>query len=91
MNDNQLDLLGHIGNTEETTFNELCRALADDCPTNKSEWRELFEMIREMEGDGYLPVFRTRNVIDGIILTEAGAGLIRDRNDAKRGLLQMMK
>lgn len=91
MNDQDLELLGHIGSTEETTFNELCRALGDDCPREKSEWRELFQRINDLERQSYIEVSRLSGKIDGIILTEAGANLIRDRNDAKRGLLQLLK
>lgn len=91
MNDAGLDLLGHIGSTEETTFNELCRALGDDCPREKSGWRELFQRINDLERQCYIEVSRLNGKIDGIILTESGANLVRDRNDAKRGLLQLMK
>lgn len=91
MTEADLDLLGHIGSTEETTFNELCRALGDDCPREKSEWRELFNRINDLERQCYIEVSRLGGKIDGIILTEAGANLIRDRNDSKRDLLQLMK
>lgn len=91
MNEQDLDLLGHIGSTEETTFNELCRALGDDCPGEKSEWRKLFQRINDLERQCYIEVSRLNGKIDGIILTESGANLIRERNDSKRPLLQMLK
>jgi len=91
MNEQDLEFLSLIGSTEESTFNELCSALGDDCPTEKGEWRELFERIRDLEKQGYIEVTRTQGKIDGLQLTEQGAGLIRDRLDAKRGLLSLVE
>ncbi len=90
MNEQDLDLLSHIGSTEETTFNELCRALGDDCPREKSEWRELFARINDLERQLYVEVTRLNGKIDGMILTESGANLIRDRNDSKRELFRLL-
>lgn len=91
MNEDDLDFLSLIASTEETTFNELCSALRDDCPEpgDKSGWRDLFQKIRDLERQSYIEVTRTQGKIDGLMLTESGAGLIRDRLDAKRGLLHL--
>ena len=89
MSENDLDFLSLIASTEETTFNELCSALGDDCPQDKDGWRELFTRIRDLERQCYIEVTRTAGKIDGLMLTESGAGLIRDRLDAKRGLLHV--
>lgn len=91
MNENDIEFLSLIGSTEETTFNELCSALGDDCPDNKYAWRDLFAHIRDLERQSYIEVTRTQGKIDGIQLTESGASLIRDRLDAKRGLLSLAK
>lgn len=89
MSEDDLKFLSLIASTEETTFNELCTALGDDCPHETSGWRDLFQQIRELESQGYIEVTRTAGKIDGLMLTESGAGLIRDRLDAQRGLLHL--
>lgn len=89
MNEQDIEFLSLIGSTEGTTFNELCAALGDDCPSEKSEWRELFERIRDLERQCYIEVSRTQGKIDSLMLTESGAGLIRERLDSKRGLLHI--
>ena len=91
MTENDLQFLSLIGSTEETTFNELCTGLGDDCPDDTAGWRALFQRIREFERQGYVEVARTQGKIDSLQLTESGAGLIRDRLDAKRGLLSTLK
>lgn len=91
MNDKDLDFLSLIGSTEETTFNELCAQLGDDRPRERGEWRALFMRIEGYERDGYIEVSRLNGKIDGMLLTEPGAALIRDRNDSKRGLLSSLK
>ena len=89
MDNENRKVLKAIGSTEETTFKEFCRALADDCPQNTKEWAEMFKRIRMLEEGGMLKVFRTSGgSTDGFILTEQGANLIRDEMDAGRGLLQ---
>lgn len=90
MNDDDLDFLGLIPSTEPFTFNELCQALGDDCPHDKTEWRALFQRLERFEQDGYIEVSRVAGKIDGVQLTESGAALIRDRNDSKRGLLSVL-
>ena len=90
MNEKDLEFLSLIASTEEMSFNELCTALGDDCPDNKAEWRDLFAKIRDLERQCYVEVTRTAGKIDGLMLTESGAGLIRDRLDAQRGLLSIL-
>lgn len=91
MNEADLDFLSLIGSTEETTFNELCSALGDDCPHDKSEWRELFQRVERFEREGYVGVIRENGRIEGLILSESGAALIRERLDKKRGLLSLVE
>lgn len=90
MNDTDLDFLALVPSTEPFTFNELCQALGDDCPHDKTEWRALFVRLEGFEADGYIEVSRIAGKIDGVQLTESGAALIRDRNDQKRGLLSLL-
>lgn len=54
MNDKDLDFLVLIPSTEPFTFNELCQALGDDCPHEKSEWRELFQRLEGFESEGHI-------------------------------------
>lgn len=83
-------ILSAIASTEETTFNEFCSAYPDTPePGNKPEWRALFDALRDLERRSYIEITRTNNKIDGMILTESGANLIRSRLDAKRGLLNL--
>jgi len=90
LSEEDLDFLALIGSTEETSFNELCSALGDDCPHEKSEWRDLFMKIERMERDGYIEVSRLNGRLEGLMLSESGASLIRERLDAKRGLLSIL-
>ena len=48
-------------------------------------------MLRELERQCYIEVTRTAGKIDGLMLTESGAALIRDRLDSQRGLLSQMR
>lgn len=90
MNEQDIEFLSLIGSTEETTFNELCSALGDDCPGDKDGWRDLFARIRDLERQCYVEVTRTSGKIDGLMLTESGASMIRERLDKKRGLLSLL-
>ena len=90
MNEDDLNFLSLIGSTESTSFGELCSAMGDDCPSEKSEWRALFQRIRDLERESYIEVSRTAGKIDSLLLTEAGANLVRERLDAKRGLLSLL-
>lgn len=91
MTDQDIAILSAIASTEETSFNEFCSAYPDTPePGNKAEWRALFDSLRDLERRCYIEVTRTNNKIDGMVLTEAGANLIRERLDAKRGLLSVL-
>lgn len=90
MTDDDLNFLALIPSTEPFSFNELCTALADDCPHDKNEWRALFVRLEGFESAGYVEVSRVAGKIDGVQLTESGAALIRDLNDKKRGLLSLL-
>lgn len=89
MTEDDLNFLSLIASTEETSFNELCSALGEDCPHDKNGWRKLFSRIRSLEDRGFVGVIRTAGKIDGMLLTESGAALIRERLDRKRGLLSI--
>jgi len=86
-------LLSAIGSTEETTFNELCQALGDDCPErgNTPEWRDLFRTVSCAEKEGLVRVDRVGGKIGTLILTEAGAARVREKLDRRRGLLNYIE
>lgn len=73
----QQQILKSIGSTEETTFNELCRELGDEVPTNGAEWRALFLFLDDLEEQGLVEISRAGGRIDSMILTEAGAAQVR--------------
>jgi hypothetical protein len=79
-------LLKAISSTEPSTFNEFCNALETDMPSEKSQWRELFIALEELEKQGLVEVDRTNGKIDTLMLTEAGADRIRAEMDAERPL-----
>lgn len=70
-------LLSAVGSTEETTFGELCSALGDDRPEDKSEWRDLFLSIDAAENNGQIEVSRSGRQIDSLILTESGVAALK--------------
>ena len=82
-------ILSAIASTEETSFNEFCQALAGDCPEGRDEWREMFKTLRRLENEGLIEVSKLDGKIDGLILSEAGANRIREKMDARRGLLSI--
>jgi hypothetical protein len=86
-------ILSAIGSTEASTFSEFCRALKDDCPEkgDTAGWRELFGSLEWAEHQGLIEIDRVNRKIDSLILTEKGAALVRDRLDADKGLLSMMR
>ncbi|MCI0488959.1 MAG: hypothetical protein L0229_20395 [Blastocatellia bacterium] len=86
-----IDVLSAIGSTEPSSFSEFCRGL-EDCPEpgDRAVWRELLGFIGRGEREGLIEVERTKGMIDTLILTEAGAALVRNRLDSKRGLLARM-
>lgn len=89
MNEQDIEFLLLIPSTEPASFSEMCSALGGDIPTDKAGWRELFAKIKRLEVDGYVEVERTGGNLEGIQLSAAGAALIRDRLDRKRGLLSL--
>ena len=52
----QQRLLECVGSTEETTFGELCKALGDDCPSERGEWASLFRLIHDAEREQLIEV-----------------------------------
>lgn len=83
-------VLSAIGSTEPSSFNELCSGLDRHCPEERSEWAQLFKIIKKLETAKLVEVTRDGRDIEGLQLTEAGANRIRDRKDAGRALLQVM-
>lgn len=83
----QETILAAIGSTEETSFNEFCRALGGDCPESgdKDGWREVFDHLRVLERHGFIEVSRVEGKIDSMILTEAGANRVREHSHALKG------
>lgn len=73
-------LLKSIGSTEESSFNEICQALGDDCPEKGDSvaWGELFRLIDSAEKSGLIEVSRTNRRTDSAILTEAGAARVKE-------------
>lgn len=84
-------VLKAIGSTEPSSFNEFCGALNCDCPEERSEWAELFAVLRKLEKGKLVDVKRDGKAIEELQLTKAGANRIRDRKDSERGLLQAMR
>jgi len=71
-------LLPLIGYTEPTTFSELCNALGDDKPEERSEWAELFSAIEKCEEAGYIEIERGGGGrISSLQLTEEGVDMVR--------------
>jgi hypothetical protein len=90
---NEETVLAAIGSTEETSFNEFCRALGDDCPEsgNRNGWREVLSHLGTLERHGFIEISRTQGKIDAMILTAAGANRIRENLDRRRGLLSALR
>lgn len=69
-------LLGAIGSTGASTFNELCRALDDSGALpekgDKPAWRDLFRMIDDCERQGWIETDRINGKINTMILTPDG-------------------
>lgn len=65
-------LLRSVGYTEPSTFGELCQALGGDCPTESSEWRQFFGLVKSAEDEGLVEVERDDGKISSIQLTEMG-------------------
>lgn len=72
-------ILQAIPSTEPASFREFCNALGSDCPERgeREDWAELFDCIREAEGNVLIEVERSGNSIETLILTEAGAATVR--------------
>jgi hypothetical protein len=86
--EDQAELLACIGFNEATNFSEWCRAMRQQgiYPDDKGEWRACFSLVRYCESQKLLEVERdpTDN-IESLQLTEEGAALVREFDDARRG------
>lgn len=74
-----ITILKAIPSTEPATFRELCSALGSDKPEkgDKRAWWELFSSIEKLEKQELIEVDRNGTSIDTLILTEAGAAMVR--------------
>lgn len=72
-------LLKAIGSTEESSFNEICQGLGDDCPEkgDSKAWSELFSAISRAERQDLIEVSRVSGKIDGAILTDSGTAMLK--------------
>lgn len=79
-------LLEAIGSTEPSSFNEVCRALGDNCPEkgDKMEWAALFSGLDEAERDGLVDVGRMNGKIETVILTESGVAALKQLQSEDR-------
>lgn len=89
MTEFEKQVLSCIGSTEPSDFNEFCSALKrnDIMPDGKSEWAELFKVLRMLEDDVMVDIERIKGKIESLQLTQLGANSIRDYASSKRGLL----
>lgn len=83
-------ILSVIPLTEPDDFRTFCNSLGDDCPQERTEWAELFNTLRLLERQGDIMIDRLGRRIEFLQLTEQGANRIREFNDAKRPLLQLL-
>jgi hypothetical protein len=79
-------VLAAIGFTETSDFNDVCRGLGADVPTERGEWREFFTILEGAERQGLVEIERVEGKIDTVQLTEAGAAVVRAKLDQQRGL-----
>lgn len=72
-------LLQAIPSTEPASFNELCRALGDDCPErgDREGWRDLFSLLEIAQESGYVDIDYVGGKVGSVQLTEAGAARVR--------------
>jgi hypothetical protein len=80
------DILEVVPSTEPATFGEFLNALAD-VPTEKSDWRDLFETIRSATDLGLIEVDRDHKTdkINSLQLTADGVATLKDlRNKTRR-------
>lgn len=76
-----LTLLKAIGSTEPSDFNEICRALGDDCPRpsdSEYTWRDFFAALNTAQDQGLIEVDWAGNRINTVILTEAGVAKVKE-------------
>lgn len=78
------EILLAIGFTEASTFGEFCGALGDKKPSNKGEWRVLFQNLSTYQAEGLVEVIREGGDIATLQLTERGANMLKDIADARR-------
>lgn len=87
----EMIILGAIGFTEETNFDDFCRALGKDCPKagEKAEWAKLFKTIRSLAERRLLGAkWDQDNRFVAAQLTTAGRDRYREHLDKQRPLLR---
>jgi hypothetical protein len=81
-------ILSAIGSQEPSSFSEFCRGLRSDMPErgDTKGWRELFQALESLESRKLIVIDRVDRSIDSLILTDAGADIVRSKLDSRRGL-----
>lgn len=72
-----LVVLRAIPSTEPADFGEFCNALEGDKPDDRQGWSDLFNTIRSLEREGLIEVSHAGNLIDTLVLTEAGVARVK--------------
>lgn len=75
--DREKTLLGAISSEEPSTFKEFLNGLNGDVPDDRSEWKDLFTELRELEAADLVEISRANDRIDTLQLTEAGVARIK--------------
>lgn len=73
-------LLGAIGYTEPSTFNEFCQGLGKDVPVTKQEWAEMFHMLDNCSTIGLIGIEKRKGCVIQLQLTEEGASYLKDNS-----------
>lgn len=75
-------LLGAIGSTEPSTFEEVLQALGDEAPARgeKKEWFDFFTSVNAAEKKGLIEVEKQPDgkKVESMILTEAGVARLKE-------------
>jgi hypothetical protein len=91
--DNLTSILGAIGSTEASTFNEFCSGLGKHCPAKKDTpaWREIFSTLDQLALEEDVIIIRDdEKKIVTLQLTPKGADKARRALDSSRSLLTAM-